>query len=78
MSRFAHHQALGMPQQRVMTPWRLWHKICSEVKSTIMMLFPPRPQGCDDCLKSMMERSRKRRLQILPDSIYQLIEEYGI
>lgn len=78
--RFSHAKT-GMVKNRTITPWRLWNLISEMLRSTILACFQYKEENEVDAIKSMTERPRKRKLQTLPDSIFDLIDKcrkYGV
>lgn len=68
--------ATTMLADRSITPWRLWRMIADEIKSVVKACFPRHQHFVDDCIKSLSERPRKRRLQGLPTRILTIRAEY--
>lgn len=64
---------VGMIPERKLTPWRLWHMLAEEIKSSFTTSLPAISGYEKDCLKAMCERPRKRRLQTLPKRVFQLL-----
>jgi len=62
-----------MDHLRELTPWRLYKTVAEEIKSGVKACFPKQERFVKDCLKSLSERPRKRRLQSLPEPILELI-----
>lgn len=69
------HAAIPMDADRAITPWRLWRMIVDEIKSAIKACFPKRKRFMDECIKSLSERPRKRKLQCLPGRVVELISD---
>lgn len=70
---------LDAPRQ--LTDWRLWKTVADDLKSGIKGCFPALAKYKEDCLKSLAERPRNRRLQALPPRIMAWIDtcrELGI
>ncbi|OQX03619.1 MAG: hypothetical protein BWK73_38915, partial [Thiothrix lacustris] len=73
-SRFAHaKRKLDNPRQ--LTDWRLWKNIANDLKAGIKACFSVDTRFVDDCIKSLSERPRKRKLQCLPSPILTLLKE---
>jgi len=70
--RFANAQT-GMVNNRTITPWRLWHITTKAIGSTFVACFPYKEEYEIDSIISMTERPRKRKLQTLPEPIFNLI-----
>jgi len=64
----------GMVKDRCITPWRLWSITTENLRSAIVSCFPYSEKYKADAEKSMTERPRKRKLQTLPDVIFNLID----
>lgn len=64
----------GMEKGRSITPWRLWSITAENLRSAIVSCFPYNEKYKADAEKSMTERPRKRKLQTLPDVIFDLID----
>ena len=64
----------GMVKNRVITPWRLWNITTENLRSAIVSCFPYSEEYKIDAEKSMTERPRKRKLQTLPNAIFELID----
>ena len=75
--RFAGDKALGLSQERVLTPWRVLQLMNYEMQSALLMLFPPNSAKSKAYWHSIKERPRRRKLQTLPDDIYQLVQLCG-
>ncbi|MDO8846340.1 MAG: hypothetical protein Q7U98_18985 [Methylicorpusculum sp.] len=67
--------ATKMDAERSLTPWCLWRMIAEETKSGLKACFPKKERFIDDCIKSLCERPRKRKLQGLPDRVLDLVTE---
>jgi hypothetical protein len=65
----------GMVMDRKLTPWRLWDLINKELRAAVTACFPHHEQYELDAIKSVSERPRKRKLQTLPESIFDLINQ---
>ena len=63
-----------MDAPRSLTDWRLWRTAADELKAGIKACFPPQMQFTKDCLRSLTERPRKRKLQALPSEVMDWIE----
>jgi hypothetical protein len=51
------------------TFWRVWKRIQDEVGVHILGVEAWRAEGWEACVKVLMERSRRRKLQRLPDEV---------
>ncbi|MCD2453031.1 transposase [Methylicorpusculum oleiharenae] len=67
--------ATTMAGDRSITHWRLWRTIADEIKSGLTACLPKNERFIDDCIKSLCERPRKRKLQGLPGPVSELIAE---
>ena len=67
--------ATTMTGDRSITHWRLWRTIANEIKTGLTACFPKNDRLIDDCIKSLCERPRKRKLQGLPGRVLKLITE---
>jgi len=65
----------GMIPERTHTPWRLCHLLASEVQAWLMNSMPKKEQYKADGMKALCERPRKRKLQTLPEPVFDLINE---
>jgi len=64
----------GMIPERTHTPWRILHLLASEVKSLIIASMPAQAKYKADFIKAICERPRKRKLQTLPATVFQLLD----
>lgn len=71
--RFA-YAATKMDAPRELTHWRLCRSVAEEIDSGLKACFTMQTRHIQDCIKSMTERPRRRKLQSLPESVIQLIE----
>jgi hypothetical protein len=67
--------ATRMDAERSITSWRLWRKIAKEIKFGLKACFQKKGGFIDDCIKSLCERPRKRKLQGLPERVLELVAE---
>lgn len=74
---FVGDKGLGLSQTRMLTPWRVLQQVSCEMQSALLMLFPSNPAQSEAYWRSIKERPRRRKLQTLPDDIYQLVQLYG-
>ncbi len=58
---------MGSP--RPLSDWRLWQTVADDLKAGIKDGCPPLARFAEDCLKSLAERPRKRKLQALPTRV---------
>jgi len=65
--------ATRMDADRSLTHWRPWRLIAAEIKAGLKTCFPNNPRFLADCIKSLCERPRKRKLQALPVRVLALI-----
>jgi len=73
--RFANaNRKLDNPRQ--ITDWRLWKTRADGLKAGIKACFPADTRFEDDCIKSLSERPRKRKLQCLPSPILTLLGQW--
>lgn len=63
-----------MDAPRQLTDWRLWRTVADDLKAGIKACFLPQVRFREDCLKSLAERPRKRKLQALPSGVMDWIE----
>jgi hypothetical protein len=71
----------GMIKSRTITPWRLWNITAEALRAAMISCFPYRERYQADAEKSMTERPRRRKLQTLPEPIFDLIDTcrgYGL
>ena len=61
----------------LLTPWRVLQLMNYEMQSALLMLFPPNSAKSKAYWHSIKERPRRRKLQTLPDDIYQLVQLCG-
>ena len=61
-----------MDAPREITDWRLWQSVRDVFKAALVTCFPARKEYVADAIKSLRERPRKRKLQLLPVSILTL------
>jgi hypothetical protein len=60
--------------QRQLTPWRLWCTVVDELKAGFKACFPMQDKFLEDQIKSLSERPRKRKLQVVPASVLNLMQ----
>lgn len=61
---------------RQLTDWRPWKNIADGLKAGIKACFPVDTRFGDDCIRSLSERPRKRKLQGLPIPILTLLQGF--
>lgn len=61
-----------MDQDREITPWRLWVAVHHEMQAAIVACFPANLAFMADCIKSLSERPRKRKLQRLTPEMLEI------
>lgn len=63
-----------MDAPRQLSDWRLWQSVADDLKAGIKGCFPSLPKFKEECLRSLAERPRKRKLQALPTAVIGWIE----
>ncbi len=64
----------SMDAARHLSHWRLCRTVAEEINSGIKACFVMESRFVQDCINSLTERPRKRKLQSLPETIIQLID----
>lgn len=61
-------------EERILTSWRPWVLVANEVQSWLISSMPAQIEYAADVIKTLCERPRKRKLQILPKQVCKLLE----
>ncbi len=65
----------ALHRDRSLTPWRLWHIQALDFKAALINSFASEQRWAGDVIEALKERKRRRSLQSLPDTVYELIEK---
>lgn len=63
------HALMGLDGPRELTAWRPWQMVADDIRHALKACFPRVDRFASDCIKSLKERPRKRKLQALPATV---------